>query len=783
MTCCDGHTATQTALSSSAETTGRLAEEELRAVSTILDDGLLNTVLVVPDMHCGGCISSIERAIIALPQVHKVRANLSSRKVSVTWDKDAGGGLAILKALDDLGFDHSQQADAEPVAKTVSNKGRQLLMSLAVAGFAAANIMLLSVSVWSGADAETAHLFHLISGLIAVPAVAYAGRPFFGSAFRALSARRLNMDVPISLAILLALGMGLAESLSGGSEAYFDACVMLLFFLLIGRYLDHMMREKARNSVDSLARLTAKGAVLVGDDGVLDYIALQDIKPGQHLRIRPGERFPVDGQIVEGVSDIDRSLVTGESESQIVRPGEHVEAGTLNLTGAVDMTATSDATNSFMAEITRMMETAENGRSAYVRIADRMASYYAPAVHLLALVTFLGWLFVTNGDWKASLYAAIAVLIITCPCALGLAVPVVHVIGANRLLKNGILLRDGSAFERLCEADVAVFDKTGTLTNGTPQLDHALYVRNEDKSTIARLAGCSSHPVARALARTYGTSSTCVLSDIKEVPGFGISACQNGKEIRLGRPSWVAELASRITPDADTATTAFAREGEPMAMFFLNDSLREGARQAIATISKSGLQTEILSGDRVAAVNRVADDLGITAVHAELTPAGKVERLQALQDQGLKTLMVGDGLNDAPALASAHVSMAPGSASEVGRMAADLVFTHASLNAVPFAHAIALHTKNLIRQNFALAIVYNCIAVPMAMAGYVTPLIAALAMSASSIVVVANSMRLNWLSPDVSVELPDRIEVINKTGTSAAIEAAPVIPNQPAIQS
>ena len=551
--------------------------------------------------------------------------------------------------------------------------------------------------------------------------------------------------LPISLAVLLALGMGLFESLiGGGEEAYFDACVMLLFFLLIGRYLDHLMREKARGSVESLARLTAKGGLVLNDDGSTDYIAQSEIKAGMILRVLPGERFPVDVRIVEGTTDVDRSLVTGESESLFGGVDDTFEAGVLNLTGPVDAIAVSDASNSFLAEVMKMMESAQNGRGHYVRLAERMASIYAPAVHLLALITFIGWMVALSGDWKTSIYTAIAVLIITCPCALGLAVPVVHVIGAGRLLKEGIFLRDGSGFERLSEIDTAVFDKTGTLTLGSPQIVDTWNMGAGQRDLIHSLAQRSSHPFSKALATYVPAEKPVILDRVREIPGYGVEAMYEGKTVRLGRPSWATEISVPDHQQRPDASVVFAVEAEAPTGIVLEDAPRSGVNSAIQALQSLGIEIEILSGDQQRIVAAVAEDIGVETFHAEVTPGDKVDRLHALKKKGRKVLMVGDGLNDAPALASAHVSMAPSSASEVGRLAADFVFTRDDLTAVPLAHKIARRTTSLIKQNFAFAIAYNCLAVPLAMAGYVTPLFAALAMSASSIVVVANSMRLNW---------------------------------------
>ena len=458
----------------------------------------------------------------------------------------------------------------------------------------------------------------------------------------------------------------------------------------------------------------------------------------------PGERLPTDGKVVEGKSDVDRSLVTGESAARLVKPGDQLESGVLNLNGAIDIVATASAHNSFLAEVVKMMGAAELGRDRYTRIADKMAAIYAPAVHLLALFTFAGWMIWSGGAWHQSIYAAISVLIITCPCALGLAVPVVHVIGAKRLFDAGIMIRDGSAFERLSEIDTVIFDKTGTLTVGAPKVANISGAVKGHESTIASLVSRSSHPAARAVKSHFQVDEHQKIDGIDELPGFGIEASVNGKLVRFGRASWVAEIAGHgdAPPSGSESIVGFAEQNKSPIWFFLEDTLRTDAVEAVERLRRSNLNLEILSGDNIGPVTSTAKTLGISTVKASATPKEKIDRILALQKNGQKVLMVGDGLNDAPALAAGHVSMAPASASDVGRLASDLVFTRQNLLAVPFSHAISLQTNSLVRQNFGLAIVYNCIAIPLAMAGYVTPLVAAVAMSASSLLVIANSMRL-----------------------------------------
>jgi len=746
MSCCVGSAVGETA-AGAAQLQPLQRLNDLKAGARALADGTTLYTLTVPAIHCGQCITTIEGALADMPGVESARANLSLRRVLVKLAPGVESPEAVVDALDGLGY---------PPMAAIEDDGRadaefkSLVRALAVAGFAAANIMLLSVSVWSGSDGATRDVFHYLSALIAIPTVAYAGRPFFRSAASALAHRRMNMDVPISLGVLLATGMSLYETMTGGHHAYFDAAVSLLFFLLIGRTLDQLMRAKARDAVGRLARLAAKGAMVVAADGTTAYQPVDQIAPGMMVRVAAGERLPVDGIVADGESDVDRSLVTGESEPVSVRAGASLEAGTLNLSGVLDLRATRKSDESFLAEVMQMMQAAETGRSAYVRLADRMAKLYSPMVHLLALSAFLFWIFWSGGDWHLSLTIAISVLIITCPCALGLAVPVAHVVAASRLFASGVLMKDGSALERLAEIDQAVFDKTGTLTGPVASIRVNTIPKGRLSAIAKALALRSIHPAARSLAASIDGAPAEGLANLHEVPGHGVEAMSDGARVRLGRKAWVAEIASAgASADAESGL-GFAMDGTPLFSAELTETLRPGVRETVQRFRAAGIDSEILSGDAREAVARVADAAAITRFTAGVKPGEKLHHLQEIAARGQHALMVGDGLNDAPALAAAHVSMAPAGASDIGRMAADFVFTRDDLLPVWHAHVIAARARRVVKENFALAIVYNAIAVPLALAGLMSPFIAALAMSSSSILVVGNSLRLRLIRTPAS---------------------------------
>lgn len=701
------------------------------------DGGEAKTVVLsLPTAHCAACIVGVEKGLATQDGVRSARVNLTLKRATVEVDQ-AVNAQTLADYLTSIGFE-AYELDAATLSATQADKSsRDFLMRLGLAGFGMMNVMLLSVAVWSGAAEATRDLFHWVSAGIALPIIAISAQPFFKSALSALKAARLNMDVPISLAILLAGGMSVYETIHSGAHAYFDAALSLTFFLLAGRYLDHRTRAVARSAAEELAALEVPRAIRLTQDGE-ETVAVSEIAVGDVVRVVPGARVPVDGMIEDGTSEVDRALLTGESLPVFAGPGDMLNAGEVNLTGPLVLRVAAAGKDTTLHRMADLVAIAETARNKYTSLADKAAGVYAPVVHLLALAAFGVWLWVSGGDVRLSLNIAVAVLIITCPCALGLAVPAVTTAASGRLFKQGMLLKSATAMERLAEVTHVVFDKTGTLTQGAPECDNLGDLAREDLAVAFALAQNSSHPLAQSIAAACLSDGikAAKITDVREVPGHGIEGKLGAMTVRLGRADWLGAHAV-------DRTASYLKIGKrPALAFTFTDHIRAGAADAIAALKAQGLKVTLMSGDAPRAVENIALTLGITDARPRMLPEDKVAAIDALSAAGERVLMVGDGLNDTAALAAAHVSISPASALEATRVVSDIVLLGKSLEPIGGSVTLARAATRRIKENFAIAAGYNAIAIPIALLGFATPLAAALAMSTSSITVSLNALRL-----------------------------------------
>lgn len=743
---------------SEANTRPSLARDYAAFVAP-LPDGAARAEFAVEGVRCAACMSAIERGLAPLPGVASARLNVSDRRLTVTWEPQTDADVAtVLRTLEALGykaepFAPDRAADAE-AAET-----KRLIRALAVAGFASMNVMLLAISVWAGnvsdMSPENRDLFHWIQAVIALPAAAYAGRPFYEGAFRGLRAKRVTMDFPITLGVVLTLVMSVVETLQGATHAYFDGAVTLLFFLLIGRVLDQTMRRRTRAFAENLATLRSARATRVAADGGLRDVPIAELAPGARVLVRPGERVPADGVVEQGGSDLDQSLVTGETAAVAVSAGDKVYAGALNGDGALTVRVTAVAGSTLLDEVEGLMRRALEARSRALVLADRATRLYVPLVHAAAALTLAGWL-AAGAGWHAALLDAVAVLIVTCPCALGLAIPAVQVVAAGALFREGVLLNDGTALERFAKIDTVVFDKTGTLTLPEPALAGGTY----DPVTLARagrLALSSRHPMAAALAAAAGNAEP--FPGAQEAAGLGVRAVVDGVELRLGSAHFCGaetQAAAALATDPEASVICFRSGNAEAVAFPVRQAVRPDAGAVVAALVATGRRVLILSGDRAPAVAAIARRLGVAAWEAGLAPQDKIARIEDLQRAGRRVLMVGDGLNDAPALAVAHASLSPVTASHVSQTAADALFLGRGLAPVLSVLAAGQRARRLMLQNLWFSAAYNALAVPLAAAGLLTPLVAALAMSGSSLVVTANALRARLGATGLRAAAPDR---------------------------
>ncbi len=686
---------------------------------------------IVDGIHCAACIWLIEQMLLKNKAVEYARVNMTTKRLKVIWNNKTNI-QEIVKIVSSLGY-RLMPYDPKILENQDNKKQKELLIYLAVAGFVSSNVMLLSIATWSGDMGQaTISLMQWFSALLALPGIVYAGQPFYKSAINAIKHKHMNMDVPISLAVILTTSLSFYEMVTKSGETFFESAIMLLFFLLIGRYLEQKIQIKSRSIIESLAGLQITSATILQKDK-LKAIPVKNLKVGDILVVATGEKCAADGVIISGNSSIDTSMLTGENMPVPVSKNSFVQSGSINTGNIIHIKITAVGDKTSLAQISDLVEKSIQNKHSYTPLVDKVSRFYAPVVHSLALVTFIGWL-ISGASIHDALIYAIAVLIITCPCAIALAVPAVNVATASSLFKNGIILRNSNALEKLLNIKKVVFDKTGTLTTGT------LTLLNKPKNKnvfglMASMALNSKHPLSKALVKAY-EENISPLKNVKEIAGEGLKAKYKNTQIYLGN----AKFCKVDNIKSTNNNQLFFNDGKKIYTLEFSDTLRLDAKKAIHYLQKNNYQPIIISGDTEKPVKYIADKLKITDYYFSQSPQSKYNILTKSINE--KVLMVGDGINDAPSLAKAYVSMAPASASDMAQVTADIIFQGKSLMAVPLVIATAKKACKVIKLNFTFAIIYNLIAIPLAILGYVNPLFAAVFMSASSISVMLNALRM-----------------------------------------
>ena len=720
--------------------------------------GHAHALFTAEGIHCAGCARSIQKGIASLPGIDNVSVNVVARRVSVDFRSDRTSFPQILQAVTDLGFRPVPIAGAGAAAAARAERKRAL-KRIGVAALGSMQMMMYAVGlyagVFSGIDPGIEQMLKWSCLAITTPVLFYSGAPILAGAWREWRLGALGMDTSIALALVLAYLASVVNTVRGSGTVYFDAVSMFILFVLAARYLELAARHRSCAASEALASSLPQSAQRLRADGQVERIALEQILTGDLLRVAVGQAIPVDGIIREGATRIDEALLTGESAAQRRAIGDPVLGGSINLGAAILIESTRLPQDSTVNTIVRLLERASETRPRVSRVADLLARRFVLAVLLLTAIVGIGWALV---EPSRAFEAMLATLAVTCPCALSLAMPAALAATMESLSTHGVLVTRADALESLSRIDTVALDKTGTLTVGSPQLTATqLYdgrcSAEQARALAAALERASAHPLAAAFAPF--AQAEVQAADFTETAGRGLQARIDGELWRIGSLEYLREIAgSGSLPAPEPQPTAAAGgtsdEGTRVylgserglhASFCIADTLRPGAERAVCELRELGLSVCLLSGDRAAVVDETAARLGITSHAAGLSPTGKLDRLRGLQQGGHRVLMIGDGINDGPVLAAADVSLAMGSGAAVAQAAADLVLLRPELSAVAEAVRAARRCAKIIRQNLAWALIYNGAAVPLAAFGFVSPWIAALGMSASSLLVVLNAQR------------------------------------------
>ena len=727
-----------------------------------LADGSYKTQLMVEGIHCAACVWLIEKALMGMGGVIQAEVNLVHHRLSLHWQPENLALAQIMQRLAALGY-AAVPFNLDHLEGHVRQQNRNLLFRLGFAGFGAMNMMWISIALYAGAFSgisnEYRHFFHWISFAIATPVLFYSGGSILYAAWQGLRQARLGMDLPIAIGALTTYTYSAWQTWNEGQHVYFDTVVTFLFVILIGRYLEALARRNASSASLRLLELQPRMATRITEHGE-ERVSVRKLHTGDHLRIRPGDKIPADGVVIEGQSHVDESMLTGESKPIHKHIDCRLIAGTVNGGSPLTMQVEKTGAETVLSRIIHLVESAQGSKAPIQNLADRIAPYFVGITLSLSCLTFFYWFSI---DVNTALLAATAVLIITCPCALGLATPMAIAVSTGLAAKHGVLIRNGKALEKLSDINHIVLDKTGTLTEGSMTVTNVLFAENE--SDILQLAGSierhASHPIAKAICTSQESKGLHFFDahDVQMLSGLGVQGIvrtvQGEHKVLIGNKRLMQQhgialnkqqldTANRIESDMGIAVF-ITSDGQLQGLLQLEDKLREAAPELISKLAQSGMSMSILTGDSVAAGHYLekilSQNLTVNMrVIAEVLPEDKAAEVLRLQQQGKHVLMIGDGINDAPALAQADISIAMGTGTDVSMECSDIVLMGSELQKIPWALTLGKRTLKSIRQNLTFSLAYNIILVPAAMMAWVTPIFAALAMPLSSLVVIGNAI-------------------------------------------
>jgi Cu+-exporting ATPase len=711
------------------------------------DEGFSEVSLIIEGIHCAACVWLNEKALINMDGVVATNINYTNNKAKIVWDDDIVKLSEIIEMIRAIGY-NAYPYDATMQEEKANKERKDYYLRIAVAVFATMNMMTIMVAQYagyfSGISADVKHILNIGEWVLATPVLFYSGWPFFKGMYYGIKTKTVNMDTLVATGSLLTYIYSIYITLTRSGEAYFDSVSMIVTFVLVGKFLEALSKKSIADTLDVMSRHMPSDVKVLGENGIVSK-NVNDVSVGEIIVLNCGERVALDGVVEEGSGSFDESSLTGESDPIYKSVGEKIISGTVSVDADIRYRVTKDYAHSTMSSIVSLLENAMNNKPRIQQLANKLSEYFSSIILLLALATFIGWYFY-SANFEQSFMIAISVIVIACPCALALATPVATLVGLSIASKRGILFKEAAQLETLANADVLLLDKTGTITQGRPEVIKEQIVQEFEKSLLYSLVIHSKHPIAKAVAsHLYKQDMKLIeLESVKNITSEGITAMYKGKLLAGGNAKLMRAVGIDVSAQSQNSEFYFAYDGELLAKYELFDMPREDAKESIAAIKRLGITIVMLTGDHPKSAQKVASLVGIEAFESELTPQQKASYIEDLHKQNKVVVMAGDGVNDILALASSDIAIAMGSGSDIAIEVSDVVVLNDRFSDIYESFTIAKKTFRMIKQNLGLSLVYNAITIPLAMAGYVIPLVAAISMSISSLLVVGNSLRIKW---------------------------------------
>ena len=705
--------------------------------------------LIIEGIHCSACVWLNEKALHKMDGIIEVNINFTNNKAHIIWADNVVKLSQIIDMIRAIGY-NAYPYDASLQEAHANKERKDYYLRMAVAIFASMNIMWIAVAQYAGyftgITQNMKTILNIAEGVLATPVLFYSGWVFFRGAYYGLKNRVVNMDLLVATGALLTYVYSIYITLTQHGEAYFDSVSMIITFVLIGKFLEVLSKKNAADMLDIIGKHLPSEVNILKDNKIISC-KLDDVKVGDIVVVSSGEKVLLDGEIIKGEGSFDESSLTGESEPIFKKSGDKVISGTTSIDADVHFKATKDFAHSTLSNLVSLLESAINKKPKIEQLANKLSEHFSTAILVLSFLTFVVW-WLWPHSFEESLMVAISVIVIACPCALGLATPVATLVGLSLGAKRGILFKEAAQLETMAKANVLVVDKTGTLTIGKPEVVHEKIYKKFEKKLLYSLAKSSKHPVAKGIVKyLLSDDDSCnevIFDEFAQIPARGIIAKYNNQKVIGGNLQLMKDNNIKVNFSSHHTLFYFAINDEIVAVYELSDKIKEGAKELVEFLKKKGIHTVMLTGDHEKNATLVAREVGINDFYYDLSPQNKLEYINTLHVNEKIVVMVGDGINDVLALAKADIGIVMGSGSDIAVDVSDIVLLNDSLKSLGDSFKISTTTFNLIKQNFALSLTYNAITIPLAMAGYIIPLIAAISMSVSSLLVVGNSMRIRW---------------------------------------